>query len=138
MRKNLYYKDLTPKEAFDFEKILSEEINLLPMDHKVRSLFREALIDYKAGLWAYDGPTFSKSYKNVWEIPAFIHDWRNSMGYLSYAVDEEMFSLMILLNYPMEYISQRWILTRFTFLNIFIKYVQHKIKKLDKTKLYLL
>lgn len=138
MRKDLRYSDLSPDEAQIMEEVLYNEIKELDNNHPIRLLLNEAILDYKIGLCKYDGPTFSKVYKNFWEVPAFIHDWRNSMGYVSYKVDKEMFSMMILLNYPIRYIEQRWMLTRLTFINMFIKYIQGKIKKLDKIELYLL
>jgi hypothetical protein len=124
MRKNVGYRDLTAQEQADMEFILLNEIQSVPDMHPIRLLLAAALFDYKIGAFKYDGPTFSKIRYNFWEVPAFIHDWRNATGYVSYKVDTEMFSIMIYLNYPMALISQRYILTRFTFLNI----IRHKIK----------
>jgi hypothetical protein len=128
MRKNLSYKDLNAEQSFHMENTLYNEIHKLGDSHPIFLLLEEAIWDYKKGLWRYDGPTFSKIYKDFWEVPAFIHDWRNSMGYVSYYVDGEMFSIMISLNYPIRYIIQRYLLTRFTFINIFIKYISRKLK----------
>lgn len=124
MRKNLGYRDLTAQEQADMEFILMNEIQSVPDMHPVRLLLASALFDYKTGVFKYDGPTFSKTHYSFWEVPAFIHDWRNATGFISYTVDTEMFSIMIYLNYPMALISQRYLLTRFTFLNI----IRHKIK----------
>jgi hypothetical protein len=128
MRRNLGYRDLSAQQAYDMETNLYSEVNGLSYNHPIRVILDDAIWDYKKGLWKYDGPTFSKAPRGFWEVPAFIHDWRNSMGYVSYSVDEEMFSVMIFLNYQIKYISQRWLLTRFTFINIFIKYITGKLK----------
>lgn len=138
MRRNLSYKDLNAEQALHMETTLYEEVKKLGEEHLVYKLLEEALWDYKKGKWKYDGPTFSKIYKDFWEVPSFIHDWRNSLGYVSYVVDEEMFSVMIVLNYPIEFISQRWVLTRFTLFNIFIKYITGKLKKSDPKNLFIL
>jgi hypothetical protein len=138
MRKNLAYRDLTAHEAYDMEEILYKEIEHLDMNHPIRLLFMEALWNYKINKWKYDGPTFSMAYKSFWEIPAFIHDWRNSMGYVSRKVDEEMFSIMILLNYPLKYIIQRWFLTTLTPLNILRHYFKGTLKKENPSNLFLL
>jgi hypothetical protein len=138
MRKNLSYKDLNAEQAFHMENTLYKEVERLGVHHPISLLLETAIWDYKKGKWKYDGPTFSKIYKDFWEVPSFIHDWRNSMGYVGYKVDTEMFSIMILLNYPMKYISQRYLLTRFTFVNIFIKYITRRLKKNNPTNLFIL
>ena len=129
MRKNLAYKNLTAQEAYDMEQILYKEIEHLDINHPIRLLLQEALFDYKVGLWRYDGPTFSKAPKGFWEVAAFIHDWRNSIGYVGYYIDNEMFDIMIYLNYPLFSIRQRYILTRFTLLNMFRYWIKGELKK---------
>ncbi len=124
MRKNLGYKDLTAQEAFDMEEVLWSEIGFSNVRADLKALLSEAIWDYKVGLWKYDGPTFSKVHQSFWEVPAFLHDWRNSVGYVGREYDDEMFCIMIYLNYPMEHIIQRWKLTRFTFANVW----RHKLK----------
>lgn len=124
MRKNLAYKDLTAQDAYDMEQTLRAEIAHLSMHHVIYRLFEISLSEYKMGLWKYDGPTFSKAPRGFWEIAAWFHDWRNSFGYVGYYMDDEMFDIMIYLNYPLFAIRQRYLLTRLTFLNI----IRHKIK----------
>jgi hypothetical protein len=138
MRRNLSYKDLSAHEAVEMETNLYDEVSGLSYNHPIRLLLDDAIWDYKKGLWKYDGPTFVRTPRGFWEVAAFIHDWRNSMGYVSYSVDEEMFSIMIFLNYPIKYIIERWILTRFTFINIFIKYITRKLKIKKPTNLFVL
>jgi len=134
MRTNRFYRDLTPHEAVDMEDTLYREIETLGINHPIRMLFQQALWDYKIGIWSYDGATFSMSYRSFWEIPSFIHDWRNSKGYVGKAYDDEMFAIMIYLNYPLRYIIQRRILTTLTFLNIFRHWLKGNLRK-DKPDL---
>mgnify|MGYP001569721759 CR=1 FL=1 len=84
----------------------------------------KAIADFEAGKFSYDGATFVRERsKSLFEVAAFIHDWRNAMGYVSYAVDREMLDVMITLNYELPLIKWRWLLTRLTFLNI----IRHRI-----------
>lgn len=101
------------------------ELRVLPgLNHPIELLLRKAIADFEAGKFSYDGATFVKErFRSIFEVAAFIHDWRNSMGYISYSVDQEMFDIMITLNYNLNLIKWRWFLTRFTFLNI----IRHKI-----------
>jgi len=64
----------------------------------------------------------------VVRLASFIHDWRNSNGYVGYAIDKEFLEIMIALNYPLKLIVQRWFFTRLTFANI----IRHKINKTFK------
>lgn len=130
MRLNVRYIDLSAQEAFDMENTLYKEIEHLDRNHIITLLFQEALWDYKIGKWKYDGPTFSKAPKGFWEVASFIHDWRNSMGYVGYYIDDEMFAIMIYLNYPLFSIRQRYLLTRLTFLNMFRHWIKRTYKKL--------
>lgn len=94
------------------------------INHPIELLLRKAIADFEAGKFSYDGATFVKErYRSIFEVAAFIHDWRNSMGYVSYFIDKEMFDIMITLNYDLNLIKWRWFLTRFTFLNI----IRHRV-----------
>jgi hypothetical protein len=98
--------------------MLSEVAHLHPM-HYVRVLLQKAIRDFEAGKFSYDGATFVKERSSsLFEAAAFIHDWRNAMGYVSYKVDREMLDIMIVLDYSLSLINWRYFLTRFTFLNI--------------------
>lgn len=101
------------------------ELRVLPgLNHPIELLLRKAIADFEAGKFSYDGATFVKERsESLFEVAAFLHDWRNAMGYISYSVDQEMFDIMITLNYNLNLIKWRWFLTRFTFLNI----IRHKI-----------
>lgn len=137
MRKNRYYNQLSATEISVADACMKSELVGLDYKHPIRTLHLLAWNDYAAGKFAYDGPTFSKRkfYATEFELAAFIHDWRNSLGFVSYAIDNEMFSIMITCNYRLELILQRYLLTRFTFLNI----IRHKIKgtfKAEKPQFY--
>lgn len=125
MRKNKFHSDFTQAEINSGFEMMHREMNGLDFKHPIRTLFLHAWEDFKAGKFSYDGPTFVRSrFKSRWELASFIHDWRNSMGNVGCEVDEEFFSIMIALNYPIHLIIERWLLTRFTFLNV----LRHKLK----------
>jgi hypothetical protein len=116
------------------KRCMEAEMNGLDFDHSIRELFTFAWEDFKAGKFSYDGPTFVRSrFKSRWELASFIHDWRNSMGNVGSQVDNEMFSVMIALNYPIKLIIERWMFCRFTFLNVW----RHKIKGTYKKNIYI-
>lgn len=124
MRKNKYYKDFTFDELSIGHKMMYNEMQLLSNTHFIRTLFHSAWEDFRNNKFKYDGPTFVRSrFKSIWEVAAFIHDWRNSNGFVGYKTDAEFFKIMIHLNYPMNLLIQRWFLTRLTFINI----IRHKI-----------
>lgn len=125
MRKNKFYSDFSEAELKAGFEMMHKEMNGLDFKHPIRTLFLHAWEDFKAVKFSYDGPTFVRSrFKKRWEIASFIHDWRNSNGNVGYQVDEEFFSIMIVLNYPIKLIIERWLLTRLTFLNVW----RHKLK----------
>lgn len=126
MRKNRLYSELTEVEIRVADAVMKAEMVGLDFKHPVRLLHLMAWKDFKADKFRFDGATFSKrrNAATEFEIAALVHDWRNSNGFVSYEVDEEMFSIMIALNYKLNLILQRYFLTRFTFLNI----IRHKIK----------
>ena len=124
MMRNRYIYDISAKEWNEGKKFMHCEIFGLGFKHPVRLLLRKAIADFEAGKFSYDGATFVKERsESLFEVAAFLHDWRNAMGYVSYYVDREMFDIMITLNYNLNLIKWRWFLTRFTFLNI----IRHKI-----------
>lgn len=106
------------------KQFMFSEIESIKWNHEIRFLLIEAITDFEAGKFSYDGATFVKERsKSKFEVGAFIHDWRNSMGYVSYHIDREMLDIMIVLGYNFNLIKWRWFLTRFTFVNI----IRHKI-----------
>ena len=122
--RNRYIYDISAQEWNEGKTFMHCEIFGLGLKHPVRLLLRKAIEDFEAGKFSYDGATFVKERsKSLFEVAAFIHDWRNAMGYVSYHVDQEMLDIMITLNYELPLIKWRWFYTRFTFLNI----VRHKI-----------
>jgi hypothetical protein len=125
MRKNKFYKDFTAAETQTGFKMMHDEMSGLDFKHPIRTLFLHAAEDFKAGKFSYDGPTFVKSrFKQIWELASFIHDWRNANGNVGSEIDEEFFSVMIALNYPIKLIIERWLFTRLTFINV----LRHRIK----------
>lgn len=132
MRKNKFYSDFSEAEIKAGFELMHKEMNGLDFKHPIRTLFLHAWEDFKAGKFSYDGPTFVRSrFKSRWELASFIHDWRNANGNVGREVDNEFFSVMIALNYPINLIIERWLLTRFTFLNV----LRHRIKGTYNSKI---
>lgn len=125
MRKNKFYSDFSEAELKAGFEMMHKEMNGLDLNHPIRTLFHHAWEDFAHGNFSYDGPTFVRSrFKSRWELASFIHDWRNSNGNVGREVDNEFFSVMIALNYPLKLIIERWLLTRLTFVNVW----RHKLK----------
>ena len=124
MNKNKYFKDFTELEILRGYNSMVREIDILPDGHSLIEVFNKAWISFCNNEWSYDGATFvNERFKNTkFEVAGFIHDWRNSMGYVGYYIDYEMFVIMILLNYELSDILKRYLLTRLTFINI----IRHK------------
>ena len=124
MTKSRYIYDISLEEWVEGKNFMFLELHPYRWNSPIRKLLYKAIADFEAGKFSYDGATFVKERsKSLFEVAAFIHDWRNAMGYVSYHVDREMFDVMIALNYNLNLIKWRWFLTRFTFLNI----IRHKI-----------
>jgi len=135
--KNRYIHQISGSEWAEGKSFMFSEVVDLDTYHSVRVLLRQAILDYETGKFSYDGATFVKEVgTSLFEVAAFIHDWRNSMGYVSKEIDKEMFDIMILLNYPIELIKERLFFTRFTFLNVWRhKLLGNKLKQ-TPTNLY--
>lgn len=119
MIKNKYIHGFSVVEWEKGKAFMLQEVAYLSNDHQIRKLLNEAIADFEAGKFSYDGATFVKERSvSLFEVAAFIHDWRNSMGFVSYKVDREMLDIMILLDYSLSLINWRYFLTRFTFINI--------------------
>jgi hypothetical protein len=131
MTKSKFYKDFTTTEIAIGEAIMKSDLVGLPQGHIIRRLYRYAWESFKRNEWSYDGATFvrEKYSHSLFEVAAFIHDWRNSMGYVGAYVDNELIDIMICLNYPFKIIITRWFWMRLTFVNV----IRHKIKKTYKT-----
>lgn len=124
MIKSRYIYDISIEEWVEGKNFMFLELHPYRWNSPIRKLLYKAIADFEAGKFSYDGATFVRERsKSLFEVAAFIHDWRNAMGYVSYAVDREMLDIMITLNYELPLIKWRWFYTRFTFLNI----VRHKI-----------
>ena len=134
--KNRYIHQISGSEWAEGKSFMLSEVVDLDTYHSVRVLLRQAILDYETGKFSYDGATFVRERSiSIFEVAAFIHDWRNSMGYVSKEIDKEMFDIMILLNYPIELIKERLFFTKFTFLNVW----RHKLlgNKLKQTPINL-
>lgn len=122
--KSHYIYELRHEEWKHGKDFMLQEVAFITWNHPLRNLLFKAIADFEAGKFSYDGATFVRERsKSLFEVAAFIHDWRNAMGYISYAVDREMLDIMIKLDYSIDLIAWRGILTRFTFFNI----LRHRI-----------
>jgi len=122
--KNRYFYNIDLYEWKMGKAFMFSEVASLEVYHPINILLREAISDFEAGKFSYDGATFVKERGvSLFEVAAFIHDWRNALGYVGKEVDNEMFDIMIVLNYDLKHIILRYFLTRFTFINV----IRHKI-----------
>jgi len=130
MIKNRFYKDFTSIQLSVGDALMKSQMVVLDAKHPIRKLYIEAWQSFERGEWSYDGATFVKERfsNSLFELAAFIHDWRNSMGYVGSWVDKEFIDIMIATNYPFKLILERYFFMRLTFLNVLI----HKIKKTYK------
>ena len=120
IRKSKYYNQFTQEEIRIGYNSMIQEIKSLPLGHSVRELFASAWMDFSIGKFSYDGATFVKERNplTIFEVAAFIHDWRNSRGYVGRIIDREFLSIMIVLNYKPELIKERIFLLVLTPLNV--------------------
>lgn len=122
--KNRYINQISPEEWQEGKLFMLQEVVHLTHTHPIAILLLKAIADFEAGIFSYDGATFVKERsKSLFEVAAFIHDWRNSMGYVGKNIDQEMFDIMNLLNYPTPLVIWRFAWTRLTFLNVW----RHKL-----------
>lgn len=123
--KSKYFKDFSEAEIQIGHNSMIQELKVLPKFHPIKELFADAWIDFVLGRFSYDGATFVKERNplTLFEVSAFIHDWRNFKGYVGKEIDNEFLCIMIALNYKPNLIIQRWLFMRFTFLNV----LRHKI-----------
>lgn len=120
IRKSKYYNQFTQDEIRVGYNSMCQEIKVLPLGHSVRELFASAWMDFSIGKFSYDGATFVKERNpiTIFEVAAFIHDWRNSKGYVGEKIDYEFLCIMIVLNYKPELIKERIFLLVLTPLNV--------------------
>jgi len=125
IRKSKYFNDFLEAEIQIGHNSMMQELKVLPKVHPIKELFADAWIDFMLGKFSYDGATFVKERNplTIFEIGAFIHDWRNCKGYVGKAIDNEFICIMIALKYKHNLIIERWLFMRFTFLNV----LRHKI-----------
>ncbi len=120
IHKSKYYNQFTDEEIRIGYNSMCQEIKILPVAHAIRELFCSAWIDFVMGKFSYDGATFVKERNpiTIFEVAAFIHDWRNSNGYVGRKIDRELLCVMIVLNYAPELIKERIFFMVLTPLNI--------------------
>ncbi len=118
--KSKYYNDFSEAELRIGYNSMIQEIKSLPLGHAIRDLFASAWIDFQIKKFSYDGATFVKERNpiTIFEVAAFIHDWRNSKGYVGRKIDREFLCIMIVLNYKPELIKERIFLLVLTPLNV--------------------
>lgn len=132
MSPNKTYSQYTPQELdFGFRYMVKELTDANAPDW-LWKLWLMVWNDFKKEGFSYDGATFSaeRSKETLFEVGAFLHDWLNDLGIVSYTADAFMFRVMILLNYRWNLIVGRWIKTRLTFINI----IRHRYKGTYKGK----
>lgn len=127
MQKSKFFKDFTDSEISTGYAVMCSELMILPKDHVIRLLFATAWTEFKMNQWSTDGATFvNERFPHcLFELAAFIHDWRNSKGYVGSAIDREFICIMIALNYKPELIFKRRAWMRLTFINV----IRHRILK---------
>lgn len=94
--KSRYYNQFTQAELQIGYNSMIQEIKSLPIGHAVRELFASAWIDFQIKKFSYDGATFVKERfsHTIFEVAAFIHDWRNSNGYVGPVIDREFLCII--------------------------------------------
>lgn len=129
--KSRYYNQFTEDELRIGYNSMIQEIKSLPIGHAIRDLFASAWIDFQIKKFSYDGATFVRERNplTIFEVAAFIHDWRNSKGYVGRKIDREFLCVMIVLNYAPELIKSRIFFMLLTPINIVRHYFLGTIKK---------
>ena len=119
-RKSKYFNDFLEAEIQIGHNSMMQELKVLPKVHPIKELFASAWIDFSIGKFSYDGATFVKERNpiTIFEVAAFIHDWRNSKGYVGQKIDREFLCIMIVLNYKPELIIERKLFMLLTPLNV--------------------
>jgi len=133
MTKNRFYTDFRYTEIETGYQYMMSELRGLDFKHPIRTLFMLAWEDFKNNKFSYDGATFVKerTIETIFEIASFIHDWRNSLGFVSKEVNQEFIAIMICLNYKKELIKERYLLLYFFgWVNVLRhKYILKDLKK---------
>ncbi|MFD2566067.1 hypothetical protein ACFSRZ_01710 [Pseudotenacibaculum haliotis] len=132
MKKDKYFTGFSKQELNKGLTSLRDELLNNDAPDWLYDLLDKAITSFKANEFSYDGATFvpERSKETIFEVAAFIHDYLNSKGIVSYKADSLMFRIMRLLNYNRKHFIYRWLFTRLTFLNI----IRHKIKGTYKGK----
>ena len=136
--KSKYYNQFTQEEIRIGYNSMCQELKVLPKVHPIKELFASAWIDFQCGIFSYDGATFVKERNplTIFEVAAFIHDWRNSKGYVGQKIDREFLCIMIVLNYKPELIKERIFFLVLTPLNVVRHLILSTLKKGVPINLY--
>lgn len=94
-----YFKEFSEAEIQIGHNSMIQELKVLPKVHPVKELFADAWIDFMLGKFSYDGATFVKERNplTLFEVSAFIHDWRNSNGYVGRKIDREFLLYLLII-----------------------------------------
>lgn len=131
MHKNRFHTEFTEKQLLDAKCYMLEEIAIAPKEYQEQliDLFYHYWRKFLNGDFSVDGATFiaeeTGCFFNIWW---FIHDARNSDGYVGKAIDNEMIDIMTLTNTPSKYYRQAVPLLCFTFVNVIRHYFKGTLK----------
>lgn len=116
-----YFNEFSESELRIGHNSMIHELMVLPKVHPIRELFADAWIDFMLHKFSYDGATFVKErYSNtLFEVVAFIHDRRNSLGHVGKEIDQELIDIMTVLGYDEKLIKKRKQLMKLTFINMY-------------------
>lgn len=129
--KNRYSYEFSKNALNEGKKYMYAEILVAPVEYQ-EQLTR--VLDY---YWSkfinneftVDGATFIDEeegcFFNIWW---FIHDGRNSEGYVSKKVDNEMIDIMVLTDTPAKHFKQAIPYLKFTWANVFRHFIKGTLK----------
>lgn len=132
MKKSRFYNQFSKEQINKGYEFMLLELKNENAPQWLCVLLKNAWLDFENELFSYDGATFVRERSNdtLFEVSAFIHDWLNGMGIVSYEADALMLRIMTILKYKKRFIIWRWLWTRLTIVNIW----RHKIKRTYKGK----
>lgn len=140
MTKSKYYNQFTAKEISVGYSFMQNELLSANASVKLLDIFHLAWQDFYNNKFSYDGATFVKerSEFTLFEVPAFIHDWRNSNGYVGRKIDKEMLNIMSFLCYEAGFFESRIKWMMFTFINkLRHKYILKDLQKQLPKNIYI-
>lgn len=139
--RNRYYSEFTEKQLLEARVYMLEEIEQAPEEYqeKLMGVFFYYWKSFMNGKFTVDGATFideeKDSFFNIWW---FIHDGRNSEGYVGNTIDNEMLDIMTLTNTPAKHFKQAVPLLKLTWLNVIRHFIKGTYKRKNPTNLIVL